>query len=147
MKAIRQILILLLMAACQEDSTSSQIAQCLVTLDSIASNQTFREAVPVAEKMVKEHPQSSKLKLELGEFYLMTYLVDNSLEGRLSAIQQVEAAFGQDTTFQTTHTTFGRSPEFLQLFRQKWTAAFVKRNDELVDRMLIEALFDDFEFP
>ncbi len=118
------------------------VESCLHKIDSIATAQTFREAIVLSETCLSEFPKSVNLRLELAEYYLLQQLVDGDEKGVTKAARAFDESLTIDPTFATTQEEFGLSVEELKRIRDSWIE-FGKA--ERTEEFLIWALIHDFE--
>ena len=136
----------LVFASCTSSTTKiSDPKSCLVTIDSIASNQTFREAISPTEKCVQENGNDIKLNLRLAEFYLLSYLVDNEDQGYGKSINQFSKTLNIDSSFSTNYSDFNLEKNKLIELSEIWFKIQSANYDVEKERILIWALIDNFD--
>ena len=145
MKLIVFSCFLLFIVSCNSGEDLAIIEKCLSQINNVGSEQTFREAIPVAERMVKEHPTSARLKFRLADFYLLEYLVDNKEEGITKAQQQITEAIQVDPSLRTMRADLKKDAEFLMEFKQIWEVAVTNGDKNEIENLLIWALVEHFD--
>lgn len=118
---------------------------CMLKIDSIATERSFREAIIPAEKCVQENEKDVKLNLRLAGFYLLSYLVDNEEEGLVKASDQFSKTLKIDTSFVTNSSEFNMEKNRLLELKRNWFNIQKNNYEAERERILIWALIYNFD--
>lgn len=158
MKKITPIILALFLISCYADKKKNQLLENpieinsnsynlerdLFILDCIGKVHSFREAIPVAENMIKRH-DSPILKMELSEYYMFEYLVDGEAEGMTKSIQLWSKALEQSEAEQKISTFLNREVELIKKIKVEWFLALERDNKDKLEELLIWSLMEDLD--
>jgi hypothetical protein len=126
-------------------STDSANSILLETRE-IAKQKTFREAIPILENRLNANSFDANdklvLELQLSEYYLLFYLIENKNEYFDKADSLLENILAQDSSSTIISSYFDVDTETLKEFKSKWNSTSNKKTRE---ELLIKALIEKFK--